>query len=360
MRKLVTMLLCVVLAITQIAAQTRTIKGKVTDTKSNPVPNASVTVKGSTLGTTADANGDFSINVPGTAKVLVISSLNFTGQEVAIGNKTSIAVSLVSTAQDLQEVVVVGYGTKKKSDITGSVATLKAADVESLPFSSVDKALQGKVAGLQSIAASGQPGASQSIVIRGISSISGSSNPLWVIDGVPVNEGNVARLQTTANLLSTLNPNDIESISVLKDAASQSIYGSRAANGVIVVTTKKGKAGKTKFRFDTEVGQSNTAYTNAKYKPLNAQQYTSITREGLVNLGQSQAVIDATINALGGNSGIDFNWLDNVSRNGTQQQYNVSAQGGNDKTTFFLSGGHFVKEGTTINSKLTRTNGNVN
>lgn len=360
MRKLVTMLLCVVLAITQLAAQTRTIKGKVTDTKSNPVPNASVTVKGSTLGTTADANGDFSINVPGTAKVLVISSLNFTGQEVAIGNKTSIAVSLVSTAQDLQEVVVVGYGTKKKSDLTGSVATLKAADVESLPFSSVDKALQGKVAGLQSIAASGQPGASQSIVIRGISSISGSSNPLWVIDGVPVNEGNVARLQTTANLLSTLNPNDIESISVLKDAASQSIYGSRAANGVIVVTTKKGKAGKTKFRFDTEVGQSNTAYTNAKYKPLNAQQYTSITREGLVNLGRSQAVIDATINALGGNSGIDFNWLDNVSRNGTQQQYNVSAQGGNDKTTFFLSGGHFVQEGTTINSKLTRTSGNVN
>lgn len=360
MRKLVTMLLCVVLAITQLAAQTRTIKGKVTDTKSNPVPNASVTVKGSTLGTTADANGDFSINVPGTAKVLVISSLNFTGQEVAIGNKTSITVSLVSTAQDLQEVVVVGYGTKKKSDLTGSVATLKAADVESLPFSSVDKALQGKVAGLQSIAASGQPGASQSIVIRGISSINGSSNPLWVIDGVPVNEGNVARLQTTANLLSTLNPNDIESISVLKDAASQSIYGSRAANGVIVVTTKKGKAGKTKFRFDTEVGQSNTAYTNARYKPLNAQQYTSITREGLVNLGQSQAVIDATITALGGNSGIDFNWLDNVSRNGTQQQYNVSAQGGNDKTTFFLSGGHFVQEGTTINSKLTRTNGNVN
>jgi TonB-linked SusC/RagA family outer membrane protein len=353
------MLLCVVLAITQIAAQTRAIKGRVTDSKSNPIANASVLVKGSTSGTTTDANGNFSINVPATGKVLVISSLNFTAQEVAIGTKTSVNVSLLSTTQDLQEVVVVGYGTKKKSDITGSVATLKAADVESRPFSSVDKALQGKVAGLQSVAASGQPGASQNIIIRGISSISGSSNPLWVIDGIPVNTGDVSRLTTTANLLSTLNPNDIESISVLKDAASQSIYGSRAANGVIVVTTKKGKAGKTKFRFDTELGQSNTAYKNARYQPLNAKQYIDITREGLTNLGQTPAQIDATLTSLGNGSGVDFNWLDNITRNGTQQQYNMSASGGNDKPTFFLSGGQFVQDGTTVNSKLTRTNGNA-
>lgn len=360
MRKLVTMLLCVVFAITQIAAQTRTVKGKVTDSKSNPVPNASVVVKGTTTGTTSDANGDFSINVPASAKSLVISSLNFTSQEVAIGTKTNLTVSLLSAEQDLQEVVVVGYGSKKKSDLTGSVATLKAAEIENLPFSSVDKALQGKVAGLQSVAASGQPGASQNIVIRGISSINGSSNPLWIVDGIPVNTGDASRLQTTANLLSTLNPNDIESISVLKDAASQSIYGSRAANGVIVVTTKKGKGGKTKFRFDTEIGQSNTAYTNDRYKPLNAQQYLDITREGLVNLGQTPATVTATLTALGLGNGIDFNWLDNVMRNGTQQQYNVSASGGNDKTQFFLSGGRFVQDGTTINSRLTRTNGNVN
>lgn len=360
MRKLVTMLLCVVLAITQIAAQSRTVKGKVTDSKSNPVPNASVVVKGTTTGTTSDANGDFSINVPASAKSLVISSLNFASQEVSIGTKTNITVSLLSAEQDLQEVVVVGYGSKKKSDLTGSVATLKAAEIENLPFSSVDKALQGKVAGLQSVAASGQPGASQNIIIRGISSVNGSSNPLWIIDGIPVNTGDASRLQTTANLLSTLNPNDIESISVLKDAASQSIYGSRAANGVIVVTTKKGKGGKTKFRFDTEIGQSNTAYTNDKYKPLNAQQYLDITREGLVNAGQTPANVTATLTALGLGNGIDFNWLDNVVRNGTQQQYNVSASGGNDKTQFFLSGGRFVQDGTTINSRLTRTNANVN
>lgn len=359
MRKLVTMLLCVVFAITQTVAQTRTIKGKVTDAKSNPVSNASVVVKGSTTGTTTDANGDFSINVPATAKSLVISSLNFSSQEVVLGKNTTVAVSLVSTAQDLQEVVVVGYGTQRKTNLTGSVATLKAADIESLPFSSVDKALQGKVAGLQSVATSGQPGASQNIIIRGISTINGTSDPLWVIDGVPVNTGDVSRLQTTANLLSTLNPNDIESISVLKDAASQSIYGSRAANGVIVVTTKKGKIGKTKFRFDTEVGQSDQAYQNSKYRPLNAQQYLDITQEGLVNLGVSQATIDGTLASLGKGNGTDFSWYDNVTRKGSQQQYNVSAEGGNDKTQFFISGGHFYQEGTTINSQLSRNNGNV-
>ena len=359
MRKFVTFLLCTVLAITQLAAQTRTLKGKVTDAKNNPVANASVVVKGNAAGATTDAAGSFSISVPSTAKTLVITSLNFASQEIAIGNKTSFAVSLVSTALDLQEVVVVGYGTKKKSDLTGSISTIKGSEVENVPFSSVDKALQGKVAGLQSVAASGQPGASQNIVIRGISSINGSSNPLWVIDGIPVNTGDASRLQTTANLLSTLNPNDIESISVLKDAASQSIYGSRAANGVIVVTTKKGKAGKTKFKFDTEMGQSEVAYQNPKYRPLNAQQYIDITREGLLNFPYSQATTDAQLTSLGNGSGVDFSWLDNVTRKGTQQQYNLSAEGGNDKTTFYLSGGQFIQEGTTINSKLTRTNGNI-
>ncbi|NDA63738.1 MAG: SusC/RagA family TonB-linked outer membrane protein, partial [Chitinophagia bacterium] len=343
----------------QIAAQNRTIKGKVTDANNLPIANASVVVTGSTSGTTTDASGNFSISVPANAKSLSISSLNFTTQQVSIGGKSTLAVSLATQSNDLQEVVVTGYGSTKKSNITGSITTVKAAEIENLPFSSVDKALQGKVAGLQSVAASGQPGASQNIIIRGVSSISGSNNPLWVIDGVPVNIGDASRLQTTANLLSTLNPNDIESLSVLKDAASQSIYGSRAANGVIVVTTKKGKAGKTKFRFDTELGQSNTAYTNPAYRPLNAQEYIAITREGLVNLGQSQATIDATLASLGGSSGVDFSWLNNITKNGTQQQYNFSADGGNDKTTFYLSGGRFVQEGTTINSKLTRTNFNV-
>jgi len=259
MRKFVAILLCAVLGVTQVTAQTKTIKGKVTEDGKKPIANASVLVKGSNVGTKADEQGNYTLAVPSSAKVLVFSALNFVTQEANIGSKTEINVVLTSNTSDLQEVIVTGYGTTKKAANTGSIATVKAAEIENLPFSSVDKALQGKVAGLQSVASSGQPGASQAILIRGASSISASNAPLWVIDGVPINAGDASRLQTTGNLLSTLNPNDIESISVLKDAASQSIYGSRAANGVIVVTTKKGKSGKTKFRFDTEVGQSDVA-----------------------------------------------------------------------------------------------------
>ena len=223
----------------------------------------------------------------------------------------------------------------------------------------MDKALQGKVAGLQSVASSGQPGASQAILIRGASSINASTSPLWVIDGVPVNAGDASRLQTTGNLLSTLNPNDIESISVLKDDASQSIYGSRAANGVIVVTTKKGKSGKTKFRFDTEVGSSDVAYQNPKYLPLDANEFINLTRTGLVNAGYATATVNAQLASLGEGNGTNFNWYNNIMRTGQQQQVNLSAEGGNDKTTFFLSGGHFYQEGTSINSQLARNNLNV-
>jgi TonB-linked SusC/RagA family outer membrane protein len=359
MRKFVAILLCAVFAVTQVTAQNKTVRGKVTEDGKKPVANASVLVKGSTLGTKTDDNGNYTIAVPANAKVLSFSALNFETQEASIGSKTEINVVLTATVSELQQVIVTGYGTTKKAANTGSISIVKAADIENLPFSSVDKALQGKVAGLQSVASSGQPGASQSILIRGASSINASSQPLWVIDGVPVNAGDASRLQTTGNLLSTLNPNDIESISVLKDAASQSIYGSRAANGVIVITTKKGKGGKTKFRFDTEVGSSDVAYQNPKYLPLDANEYINLTRTGLINAGYNAATVNAQAIALGEGNGINFNWYDHVMRTGSQKQFNLSAEGGNDKTTFFLSGGHFYQEGTSINSQLARNNLNV-
>ena len=359
MRKFFMLLLGVFAFSMQMLAQERTVTGKVTDQQGNPVPLASVTVKGTNIGTTTNNTGDFSINVPSSATALIISSVGMTQQEINLTTSNTYTVSLAATAGDLQEVVVVGYGTQKRRDLTGSVATVKTQDIENKPFSSVDKALQGQIAGLQSVASSGQPGASQAILIRGVSSITASNAPLWVIDGIPVNAGDASRLQTTANLLSTLNPNDIESISVLKDAASQSIYGSRAANGVIVVTTRKGRAGKTRFRFDTEIGQSDIAYINDKYRPLNAEQYFNITQEGLVNLGLTAGQVTNTINGLGFGNGVDFNWYDAATRKGNQQQYNLSAEGGNEKTTFYISGGYFLQEGTTINSKMDRINGSI-
>ncbi len=359
MRKVVLLLMAMVLSVSHLWAQQRTITGKVTDDKGAPIPGASIVVKGTNLGTSTGSDGSFSISVPSTAKALIISSIGLGEKEITLNSNSNYPITLSTKAGDMTEIVVVAYGTRKKSDLTGSVATVKAADIENKPFTSVDKALQGQVAGLQSVASSGQPGANQAIIIRGISSITASTSPLWVVDGVPINTGDVSRLQTTANVLSTLNPNDIESIAVLKDAASQSIYGSRAANGVIIVTTKKGRSGRTLFRFDTEIGSSDIAYENERYKPLNADKYFTVAKEGMVNNGRSQTYIDNTLNGLGYNNGIDFSWYDNVVQTGTHQQYNLSAQGGSDRTTFYLSGGHLVQEGTTINSKLKRYNGNI-
>jgi TonB-dependent starch-binding outer membrane protein SusC len=361
MRKLVSIMIVLLMCSLHMFAQEKTVSGKVTDEKDgSPLQGVSVTVKGTSTGTTTGTDGTFRLSVPAGTKSLVFSFVNYESVEVAIGNRSSVNVSLTTTEKSLQEVVVVAYGTKKKSALTGSVATLKAPDIENKPFSSIDKILQGGVPGLQSVASSGQPGSSQAILIRGVSSITASTSPLWVIDGIPINSGDASRLQTTANLLSTINPNDIESITVLKDAASQSIYGSRAANGVIIVTTKKGKAGKTVFRFDTEVGFNSIAYTNPLYRPLNAKQYFDITTEGLVNLGATPAQQTSTLAGLGFGNGNDFSWYDAVVNNSAkQQQYNLSAQGGNDRTTFYLSGGHFIQEGTTLNSKLKRTNGSI-
>ncbi len=358
MRKLVTMLLCVVLAITQIAAQSRTVKGKVTDDKNTPVAGASVTVKGTTAGTTTGADGSFSLNVPAAGKVLVISSLNFTSQEVTIGSKTNITVSLQSSTQNLQEVVVVGYGTQRKQDVTAAVTKVSGDKVANVPLSSVDQILQGKAAGVQSVTFSGQPGANQSVRIRGIGSYSASAQPLYVIDGVQINAGDFSRLSTTSNVLAGLNPDDIESISILKDAAATAVYGSRGGNGVIVITTKKGKAGKTAFNVTAEVGNNTMGNIPDAAKPLNAADWSMLFKESYINAGGSAANADATL-ASYGNGLADVSWKDMVSRNGAQQQYNISAQGGDAKTTFYLSTGFFKQEASTIGSDLKRISGKI-
>jgi len=362
MRKLLLLFWLCCIAFVANTQTTKTITGKVTDQKGNPLAGVSIPVKGTTNGTTTNTDGSFSLTVPSSARTLVFSSLGYGDEERSIERATQLNVQLaVGEGKKLDEVVVVGYGTQKRAEVTGAVATVKGTDIENQPFTSVDKALQGQVAGLQSVSTSGAPGSNQIIRIRGISSINASNAPLWVIDGVPVLANDVSRLTTTANILSTLNPNDIESVTVLKDAASASIYGSRAANGVILVTTKKGRAGKTKFRFDVEYGQTDIAYQNDKYRPLTGDEFLAISREGLVNLGGlSQATIDNQINNVwGGATNANFNWLDAVTRRGNQSQYNLSASGGDAKTTFYVSGGYFKQDGTTIVTDFERINGKV-
>src|SRR5215213_8326817 len=281
MRRLLLML--IVLAVSmQLMAQGRTITGKVTDASGNPLPGVSVQIKNSTTGTVTKTDGTFSLSVPAGARTLVFSYSDMGVQELSIGNASQFDVSLKPSDKSLQEVVIVGYGTQRKKDQTGSVSTISGQELENRPLSSFDKMLQGEIPGLLSVAGSGQPGATQNVRLRGIGSIAAGSAPLYVVDGIPVIPGDISRLATTSNTFAGINANDIESISVLKDAAATSIYGSQAANGVILITTKKGKPGKAKFRFDVEYGQNDLAYYNDQFKPLNAAEWAMITKEGLI------------------------------------------------------------------------------
>ncbi|MBA4195917.1 MAG: hypothetical protein C0459_00025 [Chitinophaga sp.] len=368
MRKLLFLLATALLLGGVGLAQTmRTLTGKVTDAKGAAISNATVTVKGSTVGTTTDADGAFTIKVPATAKVLAISSLNFNTYEVAIGNKTNFTVTLESATQNLEEVVVVGYGTQKKKNVTASVSSIGSEKVENKPFAAVDQMLQGAAPGLQATSATGQPGAVTAVRIRGVGSFSYSgSRPLYVVDGVQINDGDLSNgngggfsINPSTNVLATMNSDDIESITVLKDAAATSIYGSRGANGVIVITTKSGKVGKTQFKFDAEVGTNNVILPPAAGLPLRAANWFSLLQEGLVNAGASPAAITTTLNNYGYGNGVDVDWFGLITRPGTQQQYNLTASGGDAKTKFFLSGGYFKQQGTTLGADLSRLTGTL-
>ena len=343
-------------------AQTRTLTGKITDkTDGASLPGVSVKIKGTNTGTTSGGNGIFKITVPEDAKVLVFSFLGYQTIEKNITGLTNLDIALTQGSEGLSEVVVVGYGTQTKLSQTGAIAQLDGKEVENVPFSSVDKILQGKVPGLQSVGGSGQPGAIQQVRIRGIGSINSSAAPLYVVDGIPINSGDLSRNTTSANALSGINPNDIESISVLKDAASSSIYGSRAANGVIIITTKSGRNGKTRIRADAEYGTAKPILRDEN-RPLTNDEYRTLTGEGLFNSGgypDLAAALKDVDDAFGTAKGVNTNWLDVVTRNGQQMQYNLSADGGNEKTQFHLSGGYFKQEGTVLASSFDRASANI-
>jgi TonB-linked SusC/RagA family outer membrane protein len=345
----------------QVMAQSRTITGKVTGAgDGEPLPGVSVVVKGTTTGTATSADGSFSVNVPANANTLVFRYIGYMTKEVALGSGNTISVSMDLDNKQLAEVIVTGYGTTVKSEVTGAVATVSSEKLQDRPLPSVEQVLQGQVAGLQSVSGSGQPGAAQSIRIRGIGSINAGSDPLYVVDGIIINAGDISRNTTSSNQLAGLNPNDIESVTVLKDAASTSIYGSRGANGVIVITTKKGRAGKTKFNFSTEYGFSEVAKRPEAGQFLNAAEWLELTREGLVNAGTAPADIEKTMASVGEGSGVDTDWYDLVTRSGTQQSYNLSASGGNEKTQFYVSGSLFDQEAPIIGSEFRRISGALN
>jgi len=245
MKKVLRIAFCLILLLSPgiLIAQQRTTTGTVTDETGAPIPGVTISVKGTSSKASSNENGKFSIGVPAGPQTLIFQYLGMEAKEVTISpNKLNYVVAMQSTSESLDQVVVVGYGTTRKSDLTGAVSSLKGSELNRTPASSVDQLLQGKIAGVQVIAPGGQPGSGATIRIRGASSLNGSKDPLMVVDGYPWGD---------AGQLKQINPEDIESIEVLKDASSAAIYGSRGANSVILVTTRKGVAGKPRITFSS-------------------------------------------------------------------------------------------------------------
>ncbi len=350
MRKMLCMLLCMVVLAGQLWAQTRTITGRVTDASGNPVANASVIVKGTTVGTTTNEDGTYSLTLPENARVLVFSGIGFSDQEKQIGSLSSIDISFSGSGKDLQEVVVVGYGQQSNRNKTQAVSVIKADAFKNQPIISATQALQGQAAGVQMVNSSGVLGAQSTIRIRGASSITAGGQPLFVVDGVPMNDAIRSTAQgggTGLNPLMDLNPSDIESMTVLKDASAAAIYGSRGSNGVILITTKKGKAGKTRVSADYFTGVSKPTDL---MEVMSGDQFRKFVGDYRAARGLS------TINFPQGS----FNWVDGVIRQGKTNSYAVSATGGNEKTKFYLGGSYYDEQAFTLGNDLGRLSGRFN
>jgi TonB-linked SusC/RagA family outer membrane protein len=339
------------------------IQGIVTDDQNIPLPGVNVkSQKHPSITAVTDSKGQFQITLPEPTDVLIFSYIGYHIQEQVLPVNGDINISLKPLGGLLSEVVINGYGKQAKAITTGAVGLVKSQDLENRSYTSVDQSLQGRVAGLQSVGSSGQPGALQQIRIRGIGSISAGSDPLFVIDGIIVSSGQLSRSTTTSNALSAINPNDIESINVLKDASASAIYGSRAANGVIIITTKQGVQGKTKVNFDVEYGLTRLGTTPEAGKLLTTEQWRTITAEGILNnpsYAAQNGVTSSNVftfldNKFGSGSGVNTNWLDLVQRDGRQQQYNLGISGGNSNTQYHVSGGFFKQLGTVIASDFNR------
>lgn len=361
---------------------TSNIKGKIIDEKGEGLPGAAVRIKGSNAGVVTDINGRFSLNTTNPNAILIISYTGFVSQEIQVNGRNDIAVTLIEDRQSLDEMVVIGYGTQKRRDLTGAVSSVKADDLVMSQGPEVGNMLKGKVAGLIIQQNSAQPGGGINISVRGNGSLHASNNPLFVVDGFPISDlqqpgsGNDYE-GGTQSILNSFNPNDIESIEVLKDASATSIYGSRAANGVILITTKRGKEGKARIDYSTNFSWQK--YDNS-FDVLPLNEWMEVSNEatydmwlwnnkyypyGSKTVAQAQAEAQAqgqefalpkkpfTQNAIN-NVGAGTDWFDLSMRNGSTQQHNLTISGGNNSTKYLISGNYFDQAGIVRNSDFKR------
>jgi TonB-dependent starch-binding outer membrane protein SusC len=343
----------------EMGYQQRTITGTVLDINKNPLPGVNVVVTGITIGTITDAGGKYRIEAPQGSRSLTFSFVGMDTQEVPIGTSNQINVTLTESAIDLEEVVVIGYGSVRKSDLTGSVSSVKADALQETPITSIDQGLVGRAAGVMVTQTSGMPGAIASIRVRGTSSLQGGNEPLYVIDGFPIYNGSGfgnTGGETQYSGLSTINPSDIESIEILKDASATSIYGARAANGVILITTKSGQRGTDLITFDATYGIQSVA---RKIPVMNALEFAELANEARVNDKLAPFYTEAELQQIRQNpEGTD--WQDELFRSAPTQNYQLSFSGGDQKMIYSVSTNYNQQEGIIRNSYFKRYSGKVN
>lgn len=364
MKKNLLTILLLFSCISLVFGQNRVITGKVTDQKDgSPLPGVSVSVKGvASIGTQTDISGSYSLSVPATAKILIFTFIGYTPAEIAI-NKVVINASLLVDAKQLTEVVVVGYGTQSRRSLTGSISKIKGADIENIPVPSLESAIQGRTPGVYIQAQNGKLGQGIQVRIRGASSVSAGNQPLYVVDGLPITVDDFSTNGASTNPLVDLNQNDIESIDILKDASAAAIYGSRASNGVVLVTTKKGKAGDTKVTYNQYYGFSKPT---REREFLNSEQYVTLLRLAGAAGGYSTTSVEARLKRYAaGNDDyktykVNTDWQKEITQHAPVQNYNLVLSGGTDKTKFYISGTYNNQKGfligNAINQYSLRTN----
>ncbi|NTW26272.1 MAG: SusC/RagA family TonB-linked outer membrane protein, partial [Lentimicrobium sp.] len=328
MNKLFTLLMLSLLSLSAMA-QGRLITGKVTDNTGAGLPGVTIQVKGTTTGTVSDIDGAYRLTVSGGT--LVFSYIGFTSQEVAVTDQTSINIVLMEDTKLLNEVVVIGYGAQKKKDLTTAVVVVGEKEIKDRPITSAAQALQGKAAGVQVIQPSGKPGAGLAVRVRGATSVIASNEPLYVVDGVPTTD------------ISGVTPQDIASMTVLKDASSSAIYGARAANGVVLITTKRGQSDSPVISFNSYYGSTTL---RKSIDVLNTSQYRDLMEEIGVPLDPSWTN--------------NTDWEDVTFGKGQQQSYQLSVSGGDAKNKYFVSGGYLSEEGMVAPARFDRYSVRVN
>lgn len=357
MKKILTLFTLLLLTCSLVMAQTVQISGTVTSSEDNlAVPGVTISVKGTTLGVLSGADGKFTLAVPANSKTLVFSFIGYKTQEVTIGGRSKIDVVLDLDLFNIDEVVVVAYGTQQRRDVTGSVSSVKGDAIKNVPVQSFDQALQGKAAGVMITIPNGVLNNPPVIRIRGFNSISSSSYPLIVVDGVPIFTGDVSSNSAANNALADINPSDIQSMEILKDASATAIYGSRAANGVVLITTKRGSGPKTKVTYDGYFG-----YTQPYnlFEMMNAEQYVEHKNIALANYPSQLSSAFFIPTDANGNP-VDTKWSDYVYQTGFQHSHAFTFSGSTPSTSYFLSVGYTNQEGMIQKNTYSRKNARLN